>query len=112
MAHLASLQTTARLHGLHAIAFHNNNMPSLITNIFGIFYKCILHLRYSKNIPKLLVIKLGFLLLAHLASLQTTARLHGLHAIAFHNNNMPGLITNIFGIFYKCILHFKAKIHL
>merc|ERR1711928_157861 len=58
-------------------------------------------IKYSKNIPKILVIKLGILLLAHLASLQTTARLHGLHAIAFHNNNMPGLIINIFGIFLE-----------
>ena len=56
---------------------------------------------YSKNIPKILVIKLGFLLLARLASLQTTARLHGLYAIAFHNNKMPSLITNIFGIFLE-----------
>ena len=27
---------------LHAIALHNNKMPCLITNIFGIFFECIM----------------------------------------------------------------------
>ena len=67
---------------------------------------------YSKNVPKLLVINMAFYcwLISHLSKRQHACMPLRFITIKCHVNYQ--YFWNIFGITYKCILHFKAKIHL